>query len=125
MSGWDAKTWVNVVLTGFYVLVGLALLLWPPEPGKSWWSWQRLFGAAVVIAALAMYPILPNPTRGGLISNGIVWIGMGLWLLFAGVWSVNGPDLPPGELLRQRWKPAALFLLFGGTNIALILILKI
>jgi len=119
MSVWDATQWANVILTGIYVLVGLALLLWRPKPGKSWWSWQRAFGAAVVVGALVFLFVGPGPTHGGLINHGIVMAAIGLWFLFAGVWSVNGPDVPAGEQLRQRWKPASLIILYAGVNIAL------
>lgn len=119
MSGWDARQWANVILTGIYVLVGLALLLWRPKPGKSWWSWQRLFGAAIVILALVFLFFGPGPTRGGLINHGIVMIGLGLWFLLGDLWSVSGPDVPAGTLFRQRFRLGAGFILYGGTNIAL------
>jgi len=119
VSGWDARMWANVILTAVGVLAGLALLLWPPRAGESWWRWRRLFGAAFIVVVLVTLPHNPGPTRGGLISNGIVWLGVGLWSLFAGVWSVNGPDLPAGEVLRRNSKPAACFFLYGGAIIAL------
>lgn len=119
MSGWDARMWANVILTGIYVLIGLALLLRRPKPDKSWWSWQRLFGAAIIALALLFLSVGPGPTRGGLINHGIVMIGMGLWFQFAGVWSVNGPDIPSDELLRRNFKVTRFIFLYGGANIAL------
>lgn len=119
MSGWDAGQWINTILTGMYVLLGLALLLWRPKPGQPWWRWDRLFGAAIIILALVLFPIDPNPTRGGLIGNGVIIIAVALWFLLGDLWSVNGPDLPSRTLLRQRFKPAACLLFVGGTNLAL------
>ena len=119
MSGWDAKTWANAILTGIYVLFGLALLLWPPKPGALWSSWQRLIGAVIIVGALVTASLTPGPTHGGLIGHGIMMAVMGLWFLLGGLWSVNGPDLPAGEQLRQRWKLAAAIILYGGTAVAL------
>ena len=119
MSGWDARQWANVILTGFYVLVGLGFLLWRPKPGQSWWSWGRPFGAAIVILALVFLFVGPGQTRGGLINHGIVMIAISLWFLFAGVWSVNGPDLPPGTVLRRNFRVTAFIFLYGGIAIAL------
>lgn len=115
--------WAGVITAGIAVLVGLALLLWPPKAGTSWWSWQRLFGAAFIVYTVIVYALaLPTgsgPTRGGLILNGIMMAAMGLWYLFAGLWSVNGPDVPAGVQLRQRSALSALFILYGAGLIAL------
>ena len=118
MSGWDARMWAGVIITGFTVLAGLALLLWPPGAGTSWWSWRRLCGAGIVAVALVI-PASPGPTRGGLIWNGVVWIAMALWFLLKDLWSVDGPDLPAGTILRQRSALAAGLSLYGGAIIAL------
>ena len=53
------------------------------------------------------------------VGHGIMMAVMGLWFLLGGLWSVNGPDLPAGEQLRQRWKLAAAIILYGGTAVAL------
>lgn len=119
MIGWGARTWADVILTAIHALVGLGFLLWRPKPGRSWWSWWRLFGAAIIVVALVFLFAGHAQTRGGLINHGTVMAGIGLWGLFAGVWSVNGPDIPSDQLLRRNARIAGPILLYAGIVLVL------
>jgi hypothetical protein len=83
VSGWGFHDYAGAVLVAGFILIGLSSLLRRPQSGRSWWSKDRFYGAAMIFVGLEHVGdpgrFMDSPLLNIVIGGAVV--ALGLWML--------------------------------------------